>query len=362
MTVQWSLYWYANLSTLDEFASMGYNVIHIAPTGDLSNVPFPWAEFEPYLNRADELGLYFQYDPRWSYTNLTEMINQVTHMRTHPSMLLWYTGDEPDGKGNPLNATSIAYNTIRTLDPYHPVSLALNCYNFYYQDYAAGAEIIMSDPYPISTNTSYSSVYGTVCNSTYGCCGCDDCNGIFEDISSRLDNFAHYDDIIGWSKTHWGVPQAVGANTFWTRFPTAAEEVVMSMLSINHAAKGIVLWDFPTTTAIANVTAQLAKVLTSEMVTGLLLGAQLVQTLGVSGASRVDAAAWIGREKMLLSIINLNYGDLKGNLSVHMPVGTKVSAISQRLWGDIEWSVGDSSVLANGVPGLGVSLLVLDLV
>lgn len=362
MTVQWSLYWYANLSTLDEFASMGYNVIHIAPTGDLSNVPFPWAEFEPYLNRADELGLYFQYDPRWSYTNLTEMINQVTHMRTHPSMLLWYTGDEPDGKGNPLNATSIAYNTIRTLDPYHPVSLALNCYNFYYQDHAAGAEIIMSDPYPISTNTSYSSVYGTVCNSTYGCCGCDDCNGIFEDISSRLDNFAHYDDIIGWSKTHWGVPQAVGANTFWTRFPTAAEEVVMSMLSINHAAKGIVLWDFPTTTAIANVTAQLAKVLTSEMVTGLLLGAQLVQTLGVSGASRVDAAAWIGREKMLLSIINLNYGDLKGNLSVHMPVGTKVSAISQRLWGDIEWSVGDSSVLANGVPGLGVSLLVLDLV
>ena len=88
--VQWSLYWYANLSTLDEFASMGYNVIHIVPTGDLGETPFPWDEFEPYLNRADELGLLLQYDVRWEFANLSIMVDQVIRLASHPSILLWY--------------------------------------------------------------------------------------------------------------------------------------------------------------------------------------------------------------------------------------------------------------------------------
>lgn len=54
-----------------------------------------------------------------------------------------YQSDEPDGKSNALNSTGIAYNTIKELDPYHPLSLALNCYDFYYSDYAAGADIIV---------------------------------------------------------------------------------------------------------------------------------------------------------------------------------------------------------------------------
>ncbi|KAH0294734.1 hypothetical protein KCU62_g55, partial [Aureobasidium sp. EXF-3399] len=187
--VQWSLYWNANISTLDDFASMGYNVIHIVPTGDLGNTPFPWDEFQPYLDRAAELGLYFMYDPM----SLMEM------------------------------------------------SLALNCRDFYYADYAAGAEIVLEDVYPISTNASWSTVYNTPCNATYGCCGCDDCEGSFADISTRLDEYASKDSLLGWQKIHWAAPQAFGNETFWTRYPTAAEEVVMNMLSINHAAKGIVI-------------------------------------------------------------------------------------------------------------------------
>lgn len=338
---------------------MGYNVIHIVPTGDLGDTIFPWAEFEPYLNHADELGLHLQYDVRWDYSNLTTMIDQVTRLRSHPSILLWYTGDEPDGKSDPLNSTAIAYDTIRSLDLYHPVSLALNCYNFYYQDYAAGAEIILSDVYPISTNTSWSTVYETPCNNTYGCCGCDDCNGVFEDISDRLDNFAHFDEVLGWQKTHWSAPQVFGNETFWTRYPTAAEEVVMTMLSVNHAAKGIVMWDFPTAADVLDVTNKLAGVLTSGEVTEFLLSSPLTQTLEVKGASRVDAAAWIGGETMLLSIVNLNYGNLKGNISVSLPAG--VNSISEMLWGHIEWTAEGSVVSTLGMPGLGVSLLVLKL-
>lgn len=70
------------------------------------------------------------------------MIEQVTKLRTHPSILSWYQSDEPDGKSNPLNSTGIAYDILKELDPYHPISLALNCYDFYYADYAAGADII----------------------------------------------------------------------------------------------------------------------------------------------------------------------------------------------------------------------------
>ncbi|OKL56298.1 hypothetical protein UA08_08550 [Talaromyces atroroseus] len=359
--VQWSLYWYANVSTLDEFAARGYNVIHIVPTGDLGDTPFPWDEFEPYLQRADELGLFFQYDVRWDYTNLTTMVDQVTRLRSHPSILLWYTGDEPDGKSDPTNSTAIAYETIHELDMYHPVSLALNCYDFYYEDYASGADIILSDVYPISTNTSWSTVYDTPCNATYGCCGCDDCHGHFEDISDRLDNFAYYDEVIGWPKTHWGAPQAFGNETFWTRYPTANEEVIMTMLSINHAAKGIVMWDFPTSTEILGVTDQLATVLTSETVARFLIGAPITQKLEVNGGDRVDAAAWVQNSQLLISILNLNYGDLTGEIMVKLPENTRARSIARTLWGDSKWRVDGQQLLSQGLNGLAVSILIVDL-
>jgi hypothetical protein len=87
VTVQWSLYWDSNITTLDDFAALGYNVIHIVPTGTLGDKPFPWDQFEPYLDRADELGLYLQYDVIWDYSNLTGMIEQVERIRSHRSLV-----------------------------------------------------------------------------------------------------------------------------------------------------------------------------------------------------------------------------------------------------------------------------------
>jgi hypothetical protein len=305
--------------------------------------------------------LLFQFDVRWDYTNLTLMSEIVTTYSSHPSILLWYTGDEPDGKSNPINSTRIAYDTIRTIDPYHPVSLALNCYDFYYSSYANGAEIILSDVYPISTNTSWSTVYDTPCNATYGCCGCDDCEGSFEDISDRLDNFAHFDDVLGWQKTHWGAPQAFGNETFWTRYPTAAEEVVMNILSINHRAKGIVMWDYPTTAEILNVTNALAAVFTSERIASYLLGAPLTTSLNVIGAERVDAAIWVAEDSVLLSVVNLNYGNINSNITIHLPFGIQLSGKVETLWGSAEWKTGaqQNQMTASGLLGLEASLLVV---
>ncbi|KAK9777613.1 putative Glycoside hydrolase subgroup catalytic core [Seiridium cardinale] len=363
--VQWSLYWDDNVTTLNDYAALGYNMIHIVPTGTLQDQPFPWDQFEAYLDRADELGLYLQYDVIWEPDNLTRMIEQVERIRSHRSLLVWYQSDEPDGKSNPINSTGIAYDKIRELDPYHPASLALNCYDFYYSDYAKGADIILPDVYPISVNTSYSDVYGTVCNAIYGCCGCDDCDGAFEDISDRLDEFRRRDDLIGWSKTQWFAPQAFGNETFWKRYPTAAEEVVMTLLAINHGAKGIVMWDYPTTAELLNVTNHLASVLTNQSVADFLLGAPLTQTLEVSGASRVDAAVWVSADtsQALLSVVNLNYGDIKEMLQVAAPNGTSFTSVTQTLWGDLSWDVEDDQTLSSsgGMLGLQVSVLLLEI-
>ncbi|KAH8587722.1 hypothetical protein B0O99DRAFT_656262 [Bisporella sp. PMI_857] len=360
--VQWTLYWNSNITTLDDFAALGYNVIHIVPTGSLGDKPFPWDEFEPYLQRADELGLYFQYDVIWQPQNSTEMVEQVEHLRSHPSMLLWYQSDEPDGKSNPLNSTGLAYEKIRELDPYHPISLALNCHDFYYSNYAAGGDIVLTDTYPIAINATFSTVYNTECNLTYGCCGCDNCDGVFEDISTRIDEFHRRDGILGWSKTQWYAPQAFGNETFWARYPTAAEEAVMTFLAINHGAKGIVMWNYPTTPELLEATNRMAVVLTSATAGGFFLEAPLFQGLEVQGGSRIDAAIWVNKEnkKALLSVVNLNYKDLSDEIRVVLPDGVLVESIDNTLWGDSTWDVDGAIVTGtDGLGGLQVSLLVL---
>ena len=56
-------------------------------------------------------------------------------------------------------------------------------------------------------------IQNTPCNATYGCCGCDDCNGDFEDISTRMDEFAYRLWATGWelTKSVWTVPQGFGS-------------------------------------------------------------------------------------------------------------------------------------------------------
>ena len=92
-------------------------------------------------------------------------------MRTRKNLLLWYTADEPDGWGDPLNATTTAYNLITSLDGgdgrggsgYHPISLVLNCENYEFTTYSSGADIIMTDAYTIGNNVTFSTEWGTEC-------------------------------------------------------------------------------------------------------------------------------------------------------------------------------------------------------
>lgn len=102
------------------------------------------AQFEQYLDTAEQLGLYIQYDMRNSFLNLSSVQYQVEYLRNRSNILSWYTGDEPDGADYALNSTKLAYDLINQIDGYHPVSLVLNCENYYFTEYGInGADIIM---------------------------------------------------------------------------------------------------------------------------------------------------------------------------------------------------------------------------
>ncbi|KAK3064838.1 hypothetical protein LTS18_003458 [Coniosporium uncinatum] len=336
------------------FKGLGYNIIHVVP-------PYDYDQFDMFLDECDRLGLWVMYDLRVSYRNNTALTEQINRYKDRKSLLLWYTADEPDGNSDPLNATKIAYDTTKALDPYHPVSLVLNCANFYYEDYTAGTDIVMSDPYPISINATFSTQWNTLCNTTYGDCGCDNCNGTFEDTSARVDSFIQFEEWIGRpAKPFWAVPQSFGNDTYWSRYPTAAEETVMDMLFIHHGVKGSVRWIFPTTAALQNGTSAMAKVLTNPDVMELLLGAH-PQLLTVAGRSRVDAAAWVIGSKILVSVVSMDYSAFDGAITVAIPQPLPgPSATSTMLWGPGGWGANAQGLVKTGMQGLEVSILMLD--
>lgn len=344
--------------TVNMMKDAGYNMIHAIPDPDYAD-GFDPAQLDQYLTRSDEVGMLIMYDMRGTYQNASSVARQLALVKDHPSLLLWYTADEPDGNSDPLNATSLAYKQIRDVDPYHPVSLVLNCYNFHYEEYTRGADIVLEDVYPISTNTSFAARWGTPCNATYGCCGCDDCHGSLGDISERLDKLADYHRWLGGPpKPRWGVPQAFGASEYWTRVPTADEEVAMTLLRMQHGAAGIVMWTWPTTDELANVTSRLGKVLTGTDVTEFTLGTTPVP-LSVQGSKDVDAAGWILDDEMLVSVTN-TFGSTSGPVSLQVPSKEKASSIGPVFWGSA-WTLEKGALSKASMAGFESDLFLIKL-
>jgi hypothetical protein len=390
------------------FATSDFNIVHPIPGG--GDEPFEPDLFAAYVDSLDGLDQYLMYDMRWTYKNSSLVASQVNALKKHKSILLWYTVDEPDGHSDALDEPLRAYDLIKELDPYHPISLVLNCANFHYAEYTRGADIILTDPYPIAVNTSWSSQWDTVCNSTYGCCGCDDCNGDFRDVSARLDNLKNFQRWLsnaplgkqaghpgrspGGPKSFWGVPQVFGGSEYWQRPPMAEEEMVMVWLFINHGAKGILGWTFPTTAELTSVTSAMAKLVTSDEVSGLLLGDN-PRKLNVQADDGIDidAAAWIVGDRMLVSIVHLGLKDTSSRIVVKLPANVKVGTVRQKWpstkvpklrsqdsaigetefrvqderwpWLDDEvppiWHVEGYGLVGIGLPALTVSIMVMDI-
>lgn len=351
-------------SRLDTYAAQGFNTINIVPDGGAPEQSYPTAELIRYWDRMDELNLFNIYDMRFAFQNATRISDQVEMWKNRTTLLMWYTADEPDGWVYALNSTKLAYDQLKTLDPYHPVSLVLNCQNFYYEEYASGADIIYEDAYPVGINATWSIPFGIPCNTTYGDCGCDNCIGALTDVSTRLDDLQNYQaNLKGQGKKpSWAVVQAFGAQEYWQLVPSAVEVENMMMLAINHDAKGISNWIYPSTEEVNVGSGNLGKVFTTEPGRDFLFGANAIKGLVVD-QPLVDVSAWLLENQMMIGIVNGNHTNSDSAIRIKLP--KSVSSIDTILYGDSRqesWIVeGNQLIKTNGLKGLEVSILILTL-
>ncbi|KAF8556471.1 hypothetical protein OG21DRAFT_1409058 [Imleria badia] len=317
-----------NLSLIDELASQGFTIVHPI----FESTPSQTSVNEVF-SRIQQNGMYFMYDMRYVYQDAANVTAQVNSFKTWSNLLVWYTGDEPDGSSDPLNATSTAYDLIYNLDGYHPVSLVLNCQDYYFTSYAGGADIVMQDVYIIGANVNTSLMFNTPCTTTYGDCGCDNCLpipaglndavpsanassiplppnsglGSFTDISDRVTSFLNRMQDVGWERTKavWSVPQAFGGagENYWVRPPTGQEWVVITLLGINHGSLGAVSWSDPTPADIKGNATALALAL--PKITPFLFSATAVRINYMVGG--VDVAIWSTSNQTLVVATNTYY-------------------------------------------------------
>ncbi len=248
---------------------------------------------------------------------------------------------------------------IRRLDPYHPVAVVLNCQNYYFKEYTAGADIIMEDVYPIGINSTFSK-WGTACNATLGDCGCDNCQGNVQDVSRRLDDLAKYERWLGlWPKTKIHNPQSFHGEDYWFRDPSPEEENVMVTLAFNHGAQGIISWVWPASNVLGKAHGALSKVVTAAPVADFLVGGDGPQRINatVSGTGVVDVAYWVLGKQTLVSIVNGGYVDLE---NVEITVNENATVISSTPWGNAQWALVGSKLSASRLPALATSIIILD--
>ncbi|KAF8142001.1 hypothetical protein EV363DRAFT_1149525 [Boletus edulis] len=318
-----------NLSLIDELATQGFTIVHPIFESTPSQ-----ASVNEVFGRMQQNGLYFMYDMRYDYQNAANVTAQVNSFKSWSNLLVWYTGDEPDGSSDPLDATSTAYDLIYNLDGYHPVSLVLNCQDYYFTSYAAGADIVMEDVYIIGANVNTSLMFNTPCTTTYGDCGCDNCSpipaglndalppanasstpvpansgiGSFNDVSDRVTSFLDRMQAVGWERTKavWSVPQAFGGvpgDHYWMRSPMGQEWVVVTLLGINHGSLGAISWSDPTPVDIKGNASALALALPT--ITPFLFDATAIRTNYLVGG--VDVAVWTRTNETLVVATNTYY-------------------------------------------------------
>lgn len=342
-------------SNISAYKDLGFNAINPVcafTDGDLTEM----------FDALDDMNIWYQYDMRGSYLNLTQVAEQIPLIKNRSAFLSWYTADEPDGWQDDLNSTKLAYSLLKEQDPYHPTGLVLNCENYYFKEYSSGTDYIMEDAYPTGINATYSRPWNVTCNETYGDCGCDDCVGELQDVSNRLDTLYRYQEWLGeQEKPIWSVLQAFSDGGYWDRHPTTKETWAMTLLSFNHKAKAMMSWLFPASDALNEAHSAFAKVATAPPVSTFLLGAE-PQTVQVQDNAFLDVSYWVVGDQAMVGVVNVDYADRKETISIELPFAA--SSVLSQPWGSISWNLGrpsnDTTTLSTqGLDGLATSIIIL---
>lgn len=344
------------------YAEAGFNAVN--PVTDFADGDMTYT-----IDEMDGIDLLWQYDMRNSYQNLTSISQQIPLVKDHPSLLTYYTADEPDGWGYTFESTTAAYDLLATMDKYHPTALVLNCQNYFFKEYSTGADIIMEDAYPVGVNTTFSTKWNTPVNLTYGDCGCDNCVQSLDllNVPARVDDLKKYAAWIGGSavtrKPIWAVPQAFSGEQYWSRDPTAEETWAMDLLAFNHGAKGRLAWIYPPSDVLGNATSELAKVVTVSPVMDFLTGANpVLVTDGTAGNGGLDVAYWSkdGCKGVMVGVVNPVNTSITSPVQVSLPNGLNVSEVASMPWGNVSWTFDGSTLVASsGLAGLATSYVIL---
>ncbi|KAK4251038.1 hypothetical protein C7999DRAFT_37928 [Corynascus novoguineensis] len=343
---------------IDAYAAHGLNaIIPLTIYNDSSAI----------LDYMSETNLPYFSSLRDVYRNLTLLRSALAPgLLSSPGLLAHWSADEPDGWQDPFSAPEAAHALLRSLDPYHPVAVTLNCADYYFGPYSAAADFLMADVYPVGlNNATYSRKWDAPCNVTYGDCGCDNCEGTVWDVAQRIEGWRRHERVLGRGsipKTILLNAQAFHGEDYWLRDPSPEETWAMVLLAVHRGAKGVISWLWPASETLARAHGALARVLTRGPVLPFVVGGEgprLVVDVHVDGSSSeiVDVASWIVDGKMLVSVVNGGYVDV-GNVEVPVPNATVIESTP---WGSAEWKLEEGKLSVPLLPALAGSIVIVDL-
>ena len=215
-------YWPVQPTLAGEEAVRGFNLMSPYQPND----PGSLGQRLAYLDRAAAVGMKVHYQlldvtggggvysgaaPEIPYDRREQWLRtEIEAVRGHPALLAWYIADEPGLRGVDPGQMQRLYESVRELDPYHPVTMVfLNAGAA--QRFAAAVDVAMVDPYPIP-NAPPASIGPAVAAARRG-------------PGARM--------------PVWLVGQAFGGGEHWTREPTARELRLMTWLAIVEGATGV---------------------------------------------------------------------------------------------------------------------------
>lgn len=209
-----------NLKLPEEEIVKGFNMM--SPYQKIH--PQTIGERKAYMDRCAEIGMKVHYNllsvsastgpkadtiPEEEKTR--RLITEIRAFMNHPALLGWYISDEPNGfKIDPVILEKI-YNTVKEIDPWHPVSMVFMAPFMASRKYSAAFDIVMADPYPVPTMPI----------------------GMVDDLARQLKA-----EFTG-KQPQWMVVQAFGGGEWWEREPTFQEIRSMTWQSVVNGSTGI---------------------------------------------------------------------------------------------------------------------------
>ena len=219
------------------------------------------------------------------------LISEIRTFMDHPALLAWYISDEPNGNKIPPEKLEEMYSLIKSIDPWHPVSIVFMAPFLSSKKYADALDIVMADPYPVPN--------GPVTQ--------------VADVTMQLRS-----EFEG-RKPVWIVPQAFGGGEWWDREPTFQEMRSMTYQAIVNGATGIQYFvrhglnSFPKSTSAWNECGRMAVEI-SEITPWLLSDEKSIPVQSNSANIRVTSRVHNGQ--LLIIAVNKVNSPQKAEVSI----------------------------------------------